>query len=62
MRPLDLTLEFISPTTYQPNNILIKEMLWWRILKIEMNWDENEMKSEIKRKYEIMNVKVEVNR
>ena len=26
-----------------------------------LNWDENEMKYEIQRKYEIMNVKVEVN-
>ena len=59
MRPLVLTLRLISPTSYYPkekekkNN---RKFPW-----SGMTWDKNEMKCEMKRKYEIMNVKVEDN-
>ena len=51
MRPLDLMLPLSSIRTYSP----WKKMPWWN-----MDWDENEMKYKIERKYEMMNVKAEV--
>ena len=50
MRPLDLTLWLISPTTYWSKKNKNKKE---KIAMINMNWDKNEMK------HEIMNVKVE---
>ena len=55
MRSLNLTLGLISPVTYY--NLYKKNMPSWRNLTIEINWDENEIKNEIKRKHEIMNEK-----
>ena len=54
MRPLDLTLQLISPTTYWPKKINKEKRKKEKekIVMMHMNWDKNEMK------YEIVNFKV----